>query len=216
LIQSVSLWFDSILYGNYPPVIIALALILTTFLLEDVAIAAGVALAAQGTLGWVASFAAVAFGIALGDLLLYGLGKLALKWPWLYQHYLRQRHNRLGRLEQLIHERLALAVILARIIPGMRLLTYVYCGYIHVPFLAFASWVTLSVTVWTAALYLLSLSIGKVIVSTFGIPLSLAVMIPMILLAIVAHILGSRKQSNANGIHVKSAKGVKSAKVMHD
>jgi membrane protein DedA with SNARE-associated domain len=194
LIHSASLWFDSILYGNHPPAIIALALILTTFLLEDVAIAAGVALAVQGVLGWGESFAAVAFGIALGDVLLYGLGKLAVQWPWLYQHYLRHRHN---RLEKFIHERLGFAVILARVIPGMRLLTYVYCGYIKAPFISFAAWVTLSVIVWTAGLYLLSLSIGQVIVNTFGIPLSVAVIIPMLVLAVGAHIYGSRQQKQS-------------------
>ena len=180
---------------------IALALILTTFLLEDVAIAAGVALAVQGIMGWAESFAAVAFGIALGDVLLYGLGKLALQWPWLYQHYLRHRHN---RLEQFIHERLGFAIILARIIPGMRLLTYVYCGYINAPLMAFTAWVVLSVTVWTAGLYLLSLSIGQVSEHAFGIPLSVAVIIPMIFLAIGAHWYGSRRHKPSPDTKLKS------------
>jgi membrane protein DedA with SNARE-associated domain len=168
-----------------------LALILITFLLEDVAIAAGVALAAQGTIGWGESFLAVAFGIAIGDLGLYALGVAARKWPWLYQHYLNKRHS---RLESYVFDRLVSAVFLARVIPGLRLLTYVYCGFVKVPFIKFATWVSLAVIVWTASLYVFSLSIGEAIAKMFHIPLSIAVMVPVLVFAVIAHFIGSRNQ----------------------
>ena len=191
MIESLGLWFDTTLQGLHSPALIFLALILITFLLEDVAIAAGVALAAQGTISWGESFLAVAFGIAIGDLGLYALGLAARKWPWLYQHYLNKRHS---RLESYVFDRLVSAVFLARVIPGLRLLTYVYCGFVKVPFIKFAAWVSLAVIVWTASLYVFSLSIGEAIAKMFHIPLSIAVIIPVLVFAVIAHFIGSHNQ----------------------
>lgn len=65
--------FGEALNGMAQPWVICMALVLTTLLLEDLAIAAGVAGATQGALSWEWAFAAVAGGIAAGDLGLYGL-----------------------------------------------------------------------------------------------------------------------------------------------
>ena len=61
-------WFEGALAGMADPWTIALVLALTTLLLEDLAIAAGVALAVQGLISWPLSAGAVGGGIALGDL----------------------------------------------------------------------------------------------------------------------------------------------------
>ncbi len=47
-------------HSSTEPWLLLPSLVLITFLLEDVAIAAGVALALNGTIGWEAAFAAVA------------------------------------------------------------------------------------------------------------------------------------------------------------
>src|SRR5688500_3365233 len=82
------------------------ALVLTTFLLEDVAIAAGVALVLNGTLGLAPAFAAVAGGIALGDLGLFGLGALAARVPtvrrWLDARTPTDGGGRLGQARALL------------------------------------------------------------------------------------------------------------------
>lgn len=191
MIESLGLWFDTTLQGLHHPALILLALVLMTFLLEDVAIAAGVAFAVQGTIGWGESFMAVAFGIGIGDLGLYALGLAARKWPWLYQHYLNKRQS---RLESYVFDRMASAVFLARVIPGLRFFTYVYCGFVRVPFLAFAAWVSLAVMIWTASLFVFSLSIGEAIAKMFHIPLSIAVIAPLLVFAVLAHFVGSRNK----------------------
>jgi hypothetical protein len=61
-------WTQAVLMGMGQPWVIAVVLALTTLLLEDLAIAAGVALATQGVISWELSFVAVAGGIAAGDL----------------------------------------------------------------------------------------------------------------------------------------------------
>ena len=79
--QQASGALQAALAGMATPAGIALALALTTLLLEDLAIAAGVALATQGAVSWGLSIAAVGGGIALGDLGLYALGLAARRLP---------------------------------------------------------------------------------------------------------------------------------------
>ena len=69
------------LQAGASPWLIALSLAAMTLLLEDVAIAAGAALATQGAIDWSWAFAAVAGGIALGDLGLYAMGAASRSVP---------------------------------------------------------------------------------------------------------------------------------------
>jgi membrane protein DedA with SNARE-associated domain len=79
--------FQAALAGMATPAVVALALALTTLLLEDLAIAAGVALASQGVISWELSLLAVGGGIALGDLGLYALGLAARRVPALKRRF---------------------------------------------------------------------------------------------------------------------------------
>eukprot|EP01036_Dinobryon_divergens_P045700 gene45700-61095_t len=123
-------WLEAALAGMASPWAIALALALTTLLLEDLAIAAGVALATQGVISWELSLLAVGGGIALGDLGLYALGVGARRVPWLHRRYIGERQ--LWARDQLVR-RLGSAVLVARVIPGLRLVTYTTCGFVGVP-----------------------------------------------------------------------------------
>ena len=173
--------FEAALAGLAEPWAIGLALALTTLLLEDLAIAAGVAVAAQGLLSWPVSFAAVAGGIAAGDLGLYALGLGAHRWAWLRQRFVPARRER-ARDE--LTRRLASAVLLARVIPGLRLVTYTACGYLRVPPVAFGAWVLLAVVLWTAGLYGASVSIGQWLMHAWGLSAPLAAALPIAALAV--------------------------------
>jgi membrane protein DedA with SNARE-associated domain len=179
--QATTAWLASVLAGMATPAVIALVLALTTLLLEDLAIAAGVALATQGAISWGLSLFAVAGGIALGDLGLYGLGLLATRVPWLQRRYVGAKS--LWAREQILR-RLGSAVLLARVIPGLRLATYTASGFVRVPFLPFTLWVLLAVTLWTVGLYVLSAAIGQALARTLGLPAPLAVGLPIIMLAL--------------------------------
>jgi membrane protein DedA with SNARE-associated domain len=167
--DAVYAWFQAALTGMASPSVIFFALFVTTFLLEDVAIAAGVALAVDGGLGWGLTFLAVAGGIAFGDLGLYGLGKLSHKVAWIKNRYVSGRQF---NARELITSKLGSTIMLARAIPGLRLFTYVACGYLHVPLSPFAIWVALSVSVWTLALFAISAFFGHQITEITGIPAS--------------------------------------------
>ena len=175
-------WFQAVLSGMATPAVIALVLALTTLLLEDLAIAAGVALATQGLISWELSLAAVGGGIALGDLGLYALGLYATRVPWLRRRYVGDKS--LWAREQIVR-RLPSAVLLARVIPGLRLATYTACGFVGVPLLPFTAWVAVAVSLWTLGLYGLSAAIGHALAARFGLPPAVAVALPIVALALV-------------------------------
>jgi membrane protein DedA with SNARE-associated domain len=179
--HEASTWFAQVLSGMASPAVIALVLALTTLLLEDLAIAAGVALAAQGAISWELSLFAVGAGIAVGDLGLYGVGMLATRVPWLQRRYVGAKSD---WAREKIVRRLSSAVLLARVIPGLRLATYTACGFVRVPFVPFSFWVLLAVTLWTVGLYVLSAAIGQALARTLGLPAPLAVALPIVVLAL--------------------------------
>lgn len=174
--------FEAALDGMAAPWAIVLALALTTLLVEDLAIAAGVAVAAQGSLSWGASFGAVAAGIAIGDVGLYALGLGATRLAWLRA---RVRPGRGLVLRERLVRHLPSAVLLARVIPGLRLVTYTASGWLRVPLLPFCAWVALAVAAWTAGLYALSAALGHVIARAFGLPVTLAVALPIVTVALL-------------------------------
>lgn len=171
---------EAALHGRAALWLILLALVLTTFLLEDVAIAAGAALATQGALSWAWAFAAVAGGIALGDLGLYALGLGARRVPWLHRRYIAGRPL---ALKDRLESRLMSAVLLARVIPGMRLVTYTLCGFMRVSIPAFTACVLLAVTLWTIGLFWLSSTLGQAIASALRIPAPWAVALTIVAIA---------------------------------
>lgn len=174
--------FDAALRGAAQPWMICLALALTTFLLEDVAIAAGALLAVQGLLPWELALLAVGGGIALGDIGLYGMGMAANRVPYLRQRLIDGRGRWMG--EQLAR-RYGGAILLARIVPGLRLVTYTAIGFYRLPFVLFCAWVVAAVAVWTAGLMGLSAWIGDALSQALGMPPALAVALPIAVLVLV-------------------------------
>jgi membrane protein DedA with SNARE-associated domain len=189
-------FFDAALLGAAQPWLICLALVLMSFLLEDVAIAAGAALAVQALLSWELALLAVGGGIVLGDVGLYGLGWAARSVPALRR---RLVDGRAGWLGGKLARRYAGAIVLARVVPGLRLVTYTACGFYRLPFALFCIWVVLAVAVWTGGLMGLSAWIGTALRQALGIPPALAVALPIVLLALVLMLWrrGERKPVSA-------------------
>ena len=179
-------WTQAVLSGMGTPGVIALVLALTTLLVEDLAIAAGVALATQGAISWGLSLGAVGGGIAIGDLGLYGLGLAATRVPWLQRRYVGAKSD---WAREHIVKRLSSAVLVARVVPGLRLLTYTTCGFVRVPLGPFTAWVLVAVSLWTVGLYALSVAIGQVLARTLGLPPALAVALPILALALAVPLL---------------------------
>jgi membrane protein DedA with SNARE-associated domain len=85
-------------------------------------------------------------------------------------------------------------VLLARVIPGLRLVTYTTCGFVRVPLLPFSAWVVVAVALWTGGLYGLSVAIGHALAQTLGVPPALAVALPILVLAAAVPLVRHARQ----------------------
>lgn len=185
-------WLQLALIGMAKPWVIGLALVLTSFLLEDVAIAAAAALAAQGLVTWEFAFAWVFAGIAIGDVGLYAVGLGARRIPWLRRTYIEpQRHD---GIKQRLERSLATAILLARVIPGLRLVTYTVCGFARVPLAAFCLWVALAVALWTAGLLWFGALAGAALSQVLHLPAPLAVALPIVAVAVAVPLFKHMQQ----------------------
>lgn len=135
--------------GNDPWVIAAL-LFATTFLVEDAAALAAAFLIAEGILPMPIGYGAVAFGIYAGDLWLYSMGYGARRIGWLRR---KIGEERLERARCFLDRRLPVAVITARILPMLRLPTYLGLGYTGASFGRFALIAAPAVAAWTWILF---------------------------------------------------------------
>lgn len=185
-LQGIADWLHAGLAGMASPLVIALVLALTTLLVEDLAIAAGAALAAQGLISWELALLAVGGGIAVGDLGLYALGAGARRSAWL-------RRRLLGDKAQWVRDqalqRLVSLIFVARVVPGLRLATYTSCGFLHVPLLPFISWVVLAVLLWTAGLFALSALGGQALAHYTGLPPAVAVALFIVFIVIAISLI---------------------------
>ena len=190
--NSVHSWLEMALTGMATPWGIGVALVLTSFLLEDVSIAAAAALATQGTVSWEWAFAWVFAGIAIGDIGLYAAGFGARSLPWLRRKYIDvERH---GRVKARLEKHLSSAILLARVVPGLRLVTYTLCGFARVPLVPFCLWVCTAVAMWTLGLFCLGAVAGSALANTLHLPQPVAVALPIIAVAIAVPLVKHFKQ----------------------
>ena len=147
------------------PVLQSAAIVAGTFILEDAA-TAGAAMAVQG--GGVAmpvALVSLYLGIVLGDIGLYGLGRLAAHVPWALRLIPAQRQDR-GRawLERHVFK----VVFVSRFLPGVRLPTYTACGFLGANFRKFVAAAVGATLIWTSALFAVSLRVGKLLIEHLG------------------------------------------------
>jgi membrane protein DedA with SNARE-associated domain len=137
-------------------------LALSTLVSEDLASISAGLLAHDRHLPVAHAVAACIVGIYLGDLGLWAVGRLlqlqALKLP-----RLRRMLNAKGlaALSPRIDERLAVAILVSRFVPGSRLPMYVAMGIWGRRPLAFAAWSLLAVLVWTPLLVVSTAYLGE-------------------------------------------------------
>ncbi|HQR40832.1 MAG TPA: VTT domain-containing protein, partial [Blastocatellia bacterium] len=141
--------------------VLLVSLALWTLVTEDVTcITAGV-LVAHGTVGFVPATVACAAGIFLGDMLLFGAGRLVgraalghapLKW------FLKEAD--VVRCSEWLEQRGGLVIALSRVIPGTRLPTYFAAGALDTSAPRFAGLFLLATAVWTPVLVGLAAVLG--------------------------------------------------------
>jgi membrane protein DedA with SNARE-associated domain len=147
------------------PLLQAVLIVLATFVLEDAATVLAAMHAAAGGLSVPLALGALYAGIVLGDLGLYGLGRLSASVPavarWVPAHHMREGRAWLeGRVFQV--------VFVSRFIPGARLPTYTACGFLRAGLRRFTLAAIVATLIWTSLLFGVSLQVGAVLMRYLG------------------------------------------------
>jgi membrane protein DedA with SNARE-associated domain len=147
------------------PVLQAALIVLATFVLEDAATVLAAIHAQSGAVPIPLALGALYAGIVLGDLGLYGLGRLSARVKLVARlippHRMRQGRDWLdGRVFQV--------VFISRFIPGARLPTYTACGFLRAGLGRFALAAVVATLIWTSLLFGVSLKVGALLMQYLG------------------------------------------------
>jgi membrane protein DedA with SNARE-associated domain len=143
----------------------AIAIVLGTFILEDAATVLAAMQAETGLVPIWLALIALYIGIVVGDLGLYGLGRLASRVRWA-RRWVPPARFRAG--QDWLHGRVFRVVLVSRFLPGMRLPTYTACGFLGADLRRFALAAIVATLAWTSLLFSVSLRIGQMLVDHFG------------------------------------------------
>jgi membrane protein DedA with SNARE-associated domain len=147
------------------PLVHSAAIVVGTFILEDATTVIASLQVADGLLpAWLA-LVSLYVGIGLGDLGLFGMGRLAGTHRWA-RRYVAMHH--VSRIRDHLDDRLIMAVISTRFLPGARLPTYTACGFLGVSFARFALAVVIGTILWTTALFFVLLWFGVAVLERLG------------------------------------------------
>ena len=131
---------------------------LATFVLEDAATVAGGDAGGTGRISGVAGARSLYVGIVLGDLGLYGLGRLSAHVPWIAR--LLPPHRK-ETISAWLKGRVFKVVLVSRFLPGLRLPTYTTCGFLGADLRQFTLAAVVATTCWTSLLFGASLKWGS-------------------------------------------------------
>lgn len=149
---------DFLLNISDTPAWLVIAVIVSTFMLEDLAIIAAAMLAASQKISPEIAFTAVCTGMLIGDTALYLFGRLANAWQklgrWMSHPVIR--HHTVP-LQQSPWQQLALI----RCMPGIRTFGYIACGVARVPALSFTLANLVSIIIWAAVLFGAAFVLGQ-------------------------------------------------------
>ncbi len=159
-------WTQSLLgLAGHDGIVQAALIILGTFVLEDAATITAAMLAQSGAISMPWALGALYAGIVLGDLGLYGLGRLSARSAWIAR-WIPVARRQGGR--DWLGERVFQVVFISRFIPGARLPTYTACGFLHTSLKRFALAAIVATLIWTSLLFGISLKIGALLIDYLG------------------------------------------------
>ncbi|MES1256084.1 MAG: DedA family protein [Acidobacteriota bacterium] len=141
--------------------LVYLALAVGTFASEDLTCLAAGTLVQQGALDAVPAVLWCTLGIFVGDVGLWGVGRIwgaaARQWGWVARHLDGDSGRDAGRW---LARHGASAIVGSRFLPGTRLPLYVSAGVLRMPAGVFAWWALVGALVWTPVLVLGAAGVG--------------------------------------------------------
>ena len=163
------------------PWLLALAIIVATFIHEDIATVATGMMVADGVTSVGVALPALYIGIVAGDLGLYGMGRLVAL------NRISKRLSggrRFSALKIWLDERLVAGVFLVRFLPGLRMPAYTTYGFFAMPFRRFVVSVIVAASIWTTGLFYLSYEFGTLTADWLGVlrwpVITIAAIVPLL------------------------------------
>jgi membrane protein DedA with SNARE-associated domain len=142
-----------------------LAILAGTLIHEDIATVATGILVADGTISPAVALPALYAGIIVGDIGLYGMGRLiALDGA----PRRMASAKRFSTIKAWLDARMVAGVFIVRFMPGLRLAAYTTYGFFAMPFGRFVVSVLLAVAIWTTGLFYLSYAYGALTADWLG------------------------------------------------
>ncbi len=141
------------------------AIILATFILEDAATVAAAMQVQDGSLSLTVALGSLYAGIVLGDLGLYGLGRLSARVPWIARQLPPHRQE---AIRGWLSGRIFKVVLVSRFLPGLRLPTYTTCGFVGANLRQFTLAAVVATACWTSLLFAVSLKLGQFLMDHMG------------------------------------------------
>ncbi len=157
---------DLFAFAQQHPALQVFVIIFATFVLEDAATVLAGMQAAQGSLSVALALGSLYVGIVLGDLGLYGLGRLAALVPLVRRSLPPQRTE---AVRAWLAGRVFRVVLVSRFLPGVRLPTYTTCGYLRASLRQFTLATMIATLFWTSGLFALSMRAGSFLLAHFGV-----------------------------------------------
>jgi len=138
-----------------------ISIFLSTFILEDVALATSIGLISTGAISFRLAFIACFLGISLGDLVLYFLGKLASQFESIQNiSFIKKHKSTLLKIRK--SGVLTYSIVISRIVPGTRLPTYLAAGFLRYSFTRYLFLTLTSVFMWVMVALLAGRSLQSI------------------------------------------------------
>lgn len=144
-------------YSNHPAVLF-LAVVAFAWIWEDASLISAALLAADNKLAIAPAVMAVFLGISSGDLALYYLGRLALRWRRLRAWILTNSRSR--ALRRYFRQRTITNIIIIRFVPGLRALGFTLCGLWQIGLLRFLVAMVTAGVLWIALVFTIIFRLG--------------------------------------------------------
>lgn len=177
------------------PVLLVLTIVAVSLISEDATTIGTALLVSQGMVDAVTGLVAINLGIIIGDSGLYGLGALGARVRRLKRLVATRK---VYRAKRWIGERLGAILLATRFMPGVRLPTYLACGFFGFNFPYFVTVLTVGAMLWTGLVFALILTAGRTILDMLGpwkwlgalVILALGILLPHLLRGRVARAFG--------------------------
>ncbi len=161
--QSLPEWLS---LHSHDPLIQGVLILSGTFVLEDATTILAAMDVQVGQVTLTVALISLYLGIVLGDLGLYGLGRLAGLMPWARRW---APPERFAQSQEWLQKHVVKIVFVSRFLPGARLPTYTACGYFRASFTHFALTASGATLIWTTLLFGVSLHLGRYMAEHLGV-----------------------------------------------